>query len=323
MSDLANKFKDFSKAIEGKSKFLLIGHEQPDGDAIGALLSLYEFLREKKKKPTMVVSGNIPEIFSFLPNIEKIGNDFLLGDYEVIILVDNGDLKRTGFLQRITQAKNSKIPIINIDHHPGNDVWKKASINIADPKASSTCEIIYNLFSHIKYPLSPSVATSLLLGIYGDTGGFQHSNTSKNVMLIASELLKSGAKLKKITSSVSQSRSVKMLKLWGIAINNIMEYKKSGLIVSIISKEDIRKVGATEEEISGLVNLLNTAAESKASLLIYETFDGKIRGSLRTDRSDVDVAKFAKILGGGGHKKASGFSFEGKLRKTKLGWRIK
>ncbi len=113
-----------------------------------------------------------------------------------------------------------------------------------------------------------------------------------------------------------------MLKLWGLAINNIFEYSKSGLIISIISSQDVEKVGATEEDISGLVNLLNTASESKASLLIYETLDGKIRGSLRTDRDDVDVSAFAKLLGGGGHKKASGFSLSGKLKKTNLGWQI-
>ncbi len=322
MLDLKNKFKEFSKVIEEKSKFLIIGHEQPDGDAIGALLALREFIQDKNKIVSMVVSSEVPDIFSFLPNVEKINNDFLFGDYEVIILVDNGDLRRTGFTSRILKAKGSNIPIVNIDHHPQNDVWKKASINIAEPKASSTCEIIYDLFSYLKYPLSPSVATSILLGIYGDTGGFQHPNTSKKVMLIASELLKKGAKLKKISSSVSQSRSVKMLKLWGLAINNIFEYQNSGLMVSIISKNDIKKVGASEEEISGLVNLLNTASESKASLLIYETLDDKIRGSLRTDRDDVDVSKFAKILGGGGHKKASGFSLSGNLKKIDNIWSI-
>jgi len=316
-------YEDFSKIVEGKSKFLLIGHEQPDGDAIGALLALYEFLKEKGKKVSMVVSGDIPEIFSFLTNIEKIKGDFLFGDFDVIVLLDNGDLKRTGYISRILKAKASELPVINIDHHPRNDIWKNATINMADPSASSTCEIIYDLFSHLKYPLSANVATSLLLGIYGDTGGFQHQNTSKKVMIIASELLKAGAKLKKISSSVMQSRSVKMLKLWGIAINNIFEYGSSGLIVSIISKEEIEKVGATEDDISGLVNLLNTASESKASLLIYETLDGKIRGSLRTDRNDVDVSSFAKILGGGGHKKASGFSLSGELQKTNSGWQIK
>lgn len=322
MNFLAKKHREFSKIIKEKSSFLLIGHEQPDGDAIGALLSVYEYLREQKKSVKMVAVGDIPEIFSFLPNVEKIGNDFLLGDFEAIILLDNGDLKRTGFMSRINKAKKSNIPIINIDHHPANDVWKLASVNIADPEASSTCEMVYDYFENISYDLSPRVATSLLLGIYGDTGGFQHPNTTKRVMIIASDLLNKGAKLNKIAASISQSRSSKMLKLWGLAINNVFEYEKSGLIVSVIRSEDIQRVGANEEEISGLVNLLNTANEAKATLLIYETSDGKIRGSLRTDRDDIDVSVIARLLGGGGHRRASGFSFIGKIIKNRSGWGV-
>lgn len=323
MNSKKKKFEDFSKIVREKSKFLLIGHEQPDGDAIGSLLAMRKYLVDMNRKVKMVVVDEVPQIFSFLANIDKIGNDFLLGDFDAIVLVDNGDLKRTGFWKRVNQAKGSKIPIINFDHHPGNDVWKIATLNIADPDASSTCEIIYDFFMHDNYPITTEVATSLLLGIYGDTGGFQHPNTSKSVMLIASELLNKGAKLKKIASSVSQSRSVKMLRLWGSAIDNMFEYKKSGLIISVITKKDIERIGASEEEISGLVNLLNTATEAKASMLIYETLDGKIRGSLRTDRDDIDVSALAKYLGGGGHKRASGFSLLGALSKSVSGWQIK
>lgn len=317
-----NQYKELIEVLEGKTGFLLITHEDPDGDAIGATLSLYYYLVHLGKDVLAVSRDNVPPFFSFLDEHKILKNDFLTGDYEVIILIDNGDLKRTGFAERIKKAKKSGKIIINIDHHPQNDIWKLADINIALPQYSSTSEIIYEILASSGYEINSTVATALLAGVYYDTGGFQHSNTSKKVMDIVSDLLKKGARLKRISKNIAKARSVNMLKLWGIALNRIKIATEFGLAYTVLTQEDIRYTGASEEEISGLVNLINSAAEAEASLLIYESDNGNIKGSLRTESDKVDVSALAKLFGGGGHKKASGFSFGGKIIRKGDGWRI-
>lgn len=301
---------------------MLIAHLDPDGDALGAILSFAEFLKSLGKTVKLATADNAPQLFGFLEGIEHIKNDFLIGDFDAIVLIDNGDLKRTGFAERILAAKKKGKIIINIDHHPQNDLWKIATVNIANTTYSSTCEIMYDIFTHFQFRISHEVATSLLAGIYYDTGGFQHSNTSAKVLKIAGLLLNQGAKLKKISDSVSKSRTPAMLKLWGIALDRMKISSDNKLVYSIITNDDIAAVGASEEDISGLVNLLNSTDEAKASMLLYETNDGRIKGSFRTESEEVDLSRLASLFGGGGHKKASGFSVKGKLVRDGEKWRV-
>lgn len=316
------EFHSFKEVLEGKTSFLLVAHEEPDGDAIGAILSMARFLSDRGKEVRFASKDQAPELFKFMKGADKLSHDFLIGDYDVIILIDNGDLKRTGFAERILAAKKSGKIIINIDHHPQNDIWKMATINIADSSCSSTSEIIFDLFVYFNYYIDSEIATNLLGGIYYDTGGFQHSNTSKKVLEIASNLMRSGASLKKVSRSVSQSRSVSMLKLWGIALSRLKVIKKFGLAFTFITQDDLEKSGAKEDEISGLVNMINSTAEAGASLLIYQNNNGNIKGSLRTEKDEIDVSRLAKYLGGGGHRKAAGFSLSGKIKQNGQGWVI-
>ena len=304
------------------SNFLLIAHERPDGDTIAAILATKIFLESLGKKATAISSQGIPEVFKFLSGWQKIKNDFLIADFDTIILLDNGDLKRTGFLDRLLLAKSNQIPIINIDHHSKNDIWKLAKINIIDENTTSTCEILYDIFSKFGAMIDRDLATMLLTGIYTDTGGFQHSNTTPKTLSITAKLLSRGAKLKQISENVSNSRSVAMLKLWGIALDRIEHRRDLKLIYSIITRRDIEKVNATDQDLAGVVNLISTIPVEAASLLLYELPGGKIKGSLRTESAKIDVSRIAEIFGGGGHKKASGFVIDGRLEKTKEGWKI-
>ncbi len=166
------------------------------------------------------------------------------------------------------------------------------------------------------------MATALLTGIYFDTGGFRHSNTSDEVLSIASELLKRGARLQKITENTDNTRSFSLFKLWGVALERLRLNKKYGISVSVITVDDINKAGATEEEVSGLVNLLNSAPESEVAMLLCESFDAKIKGSLRTESDKIDVSRIAKLFGGGGHKKAAGFTIDGRIKIVGNHWTV-
>jgi phosphoesterase RecJ-like protein len=203
-------FKKIKNIIESNEEFLLIGHESPDGDCLGSILAFGEFLKGLGKTVTIACRDVIPEAFKFLPEIENVKRDFLLGGFNAVFLLDNGDFKRTGFSDRLRELDKKRIPIVNIDHHQKNDLWKIANINHADDTASSTSELIYDLIVGLKGTISPKMATLLLCGIYTDTGGFQHVNTKERVFEITSTLLNRGAKLKEISKNLKNTRPTSM-----------------------------------------------------------------------------------------------------------------
>jgi phosphoesterase RecJ-like protein len=216
-------FSKLKSAFNSEDEFLLICHEQPDGDALGATLALNEALKANGKKTRMVCTDQIPEIFSFLPGVERVKRDFLIGNFDVVVLLDNGDLRRTGFADRVLKIKEKGTLLINIDHHPKNDLWRFADINYVNDSASSSSELVFEILNGLEWKVTPKIATNLLAGIFYDTGGFQHTNTSIDVLNIVSELLNKGAKLKRVSESISnsQSNSIARLKLWGIALNRL------------------------------------------------------------------------------------------------------
>lgn len=308
--------------IKNYQKFLLMIHEDPDGDTLAATVAMYLVLKELDKETWMVCKDPVPKPFLFLPAVGKIQKDILFGDFEVIIIIDCGDLKRTGFAERLKKFSKVRKNLINIDHHPKNDLWKIANINLVDNEASSASEIVWDLIKKLSVNIDKDIATAILTGIYTDTGGFKHSNTTPKTLEISSELLNYGARLKLITKNVALNKSVASLKLWGVALSRLRKNQNLQIVSSVITRKDLQDCGATYYDLAGVVNLMNTIPDSKAAILFFETPEGQIRASLRTEKEDVDVSKIAKLFGGGGHKKASGFTIPADLKLKGKGWEI-
>lgn len=312
---LISKIKNFEK-------ILLMIHEEPDGDTLAATAAFYIGLRSFKKNVSMVCIDEIPKPFLFLPEIDKVQKDILFGDYEVIIVIDCGDLRRTGFPERLKKFAKVFKNLINIDHHPKNDLWKIANLNIVDQQASSASEIVWEILKKLQVNLNRDIATAILTGIYTDTGGFKHSNTSPRTLEIASELLSYGAKLKTITRNVSLNKSIAALKLWGVVLSRLHKNQNLEIVTSVVTCKDLENCQASYHDLAGVVNLMNAIPDSKAAILFFETPEGSIRASLRTERDNVDIAKIARLFGGGGHKKAAGFTIEAKLKLNGQDWEI-
>lgn len=297
--------------ISRSGNILILLHQFPDGDTIASSLALKEFLVEKGKSVRLAVNGEIPEVFNFLPGVDEIESDFLLGDFDLIFAVDCGDAKRTGFPSRLAQICKNK-PLINIDHHTRNDLHRIARVNLIDQKAAAAAEIVWDLLVELGATINSRLATYILAGIYFDTGGFQHCNLTEKTLRIASECLRFGGRIGLVSSRINCSKSTSALRLWGLALSK-MELKSNGIAVSYLSVEDVKSVGAKTEDSSGVVNLVNTVPLARVAILFVESPDGTIKASLRTESGIVDVAKLARVFGGGGHKKASGFTLEGEL----------
>ncbi|EKE15588.1 MAG: hypothetical protein ACD_11C00127G0001, partial [uncultured bacterium] len=203
------------------------------------------------------------------------------------------------------------------------DITIKADVRIINPKKSSVCEIIYDFFIFSKIDINRKMATYLMLGILSDTGNFQHSNTTTKVMEIASELMKKGASFSKIIESTFSNKKMSTLKLWSIAFEKAKINPKNGMIITVLTEQDIEQCDASTEDIGQVASILNTVPGTRFSLILSEREGGTIKGSLRSEEyKGVDVSEIAHKFGGGGHKLASGFTVKGKIVETETGWKI-
>lgn len=297
-----------SQIIQNKHSFLLLIHHCPDGDAVASSLALWLALKSLGKEADAVCADPVPQQFMFLPGAHKVKSDFFVGDYDVIVTLDCGDSRRTGFRDRLKElVKKSKKTLINIDHHAKNDLHGLATINVVDQKAPSTSYIVHKLLGELRVPIDYKLATCLLTGLYTDTGGFKHGNTTPEALTFAADMLTHGARLKDITKHISQATSVARLKLWGIALSRIQRHDDFNIVSTYIMIEDILQTGASPADIAGIANLLTTI-DAAIAILIVEQPDRSMQVRMRTKAKEIDLARLATYLGGGGQKKAAGFS---------------
>lgn len=297
-------------------------HEDPDGDTLAGTIAMYLALKDLGKDVKMVCKDPVPKPFQFLRETQYIKKDILFGDFEVIVVIDCGDLRRTGFAERLKKFSRIRKNLINIDHHPKNDLWKIANINFVDQKVSSASELVWQVIKKMDVKIDHKITTAILTGIYTDTGGFKHSNTTPDTLRLSSELLNLGARLKEISRNVALNKSVASLRLWGVALSRLRKNQDLQIVSSVITRKDLADCGASYYDLAGVVNLMNTIPDSKAAILFFETPEGQIRASLRTEKESVDVSRIAKLFGGGGHKKAAGFTIAADLKFNDNSWQI-
>ena len=221
------------------------------------------------------------------------------------MILDCPDLKRTGFATELTKLAKSK-PIILIDHHQSGDLLKLASVSVVDRAASSTCELMAGLIDDLRSPVTPSMATALLLGIHTDTGGLQYPNTTSLSLSLASKLIQLGANYDQIRMLFSPQRELKKLKLWGLILGNV-SVNSLGIAVARVTKDILVETNATSNDLLGLAKYLCAIEGTKAALVLTETDQGW-RGSLRTQSRTFNVGRLAKLLGGNGGAKVAGFT---------------
>ncbi len=306
------KASEVASLIRKSDNYLILVHHCPDGDAIASSVALGLMLRSLHKSFDIVCTDPVPPQFAFLPGTGQFKQDFLLGDYEVIITVDCGDSRRTGFRGRLKDLiRKKRMLLLNIDHHPKNDLHGLATYNFVDSHAPCTTYLVYQLLNCLGITLDHKLATCLLTGLYTDTGGFKHPNTTAETLSFASILLAQGARLKDITHHLSQLAPIPRLKLWGLALSRLAHHPDFDIVSTYITEDDIALSGATSKDVAGVAALIGTIPSSVSVIMVQ--LDNSIQVRMRTKRRDVDLSKLAIYLGGGGQKKSAGFSVEGKL----------
>lgn len=318
MSNFNKEFNTLNYVIKEADSILLFAHSRPDSDTVGAVLALDDYIKKLGKISDIGCYDAFPEHLTPIISSNFISpNQLDFKKYNLIIACDSVE---RGF-HKIKNLFGENQVIALLDHHP--DITIKGDINIIDPVYSSVCEIVYDFFAFNKIAITKLSATCILLGIMGDTGMFQHSNTTAKIMEISSALMKKGAPLTKIVETVFAKHNPCALKLWGKAFEKAKINPKNGMIASVITSNELAECNAGTDDIAQVAGILNTVPGTKFSLILSEREGGIVKGSLRSEEyKGVDVSKIAAQFGGGGHKLASGFEVKGKIYETEDGWEI-
>ncbi|MBU0646877.1 bifunctional oligoribonuclease/PAP phosphatase NrnA [Patescibacteria group bacterium] len=311
-------FQKAYELIKQSKNILLVTHEKPDGDAIASACAMAEILELNKKSFTIFCPDKPPFQYDYLPHLEKFSANYNFNKVDLIIILDCGSLKRTNLEKEISERTKNQL-VIEFDHHPKMDNY--ADIEFKLSEAASTTEILYQFLKINKIKINKNLANCILTGIITDTANFLYPSTSSQTINISSEMLSKGAKLPQIMENTKRNKSLTAMKMWGKAMSNLKINKKYNFAVSILSKEDIDD-NITEEDIEGISGFLSNLENVSGLMLLREQKDGNLKGSLRTSNNNVNISQLARLLGGGGHAKASGFTIEGKLEKINNGWKI-
>ncbi len=324
-NELTAIFDRIYTAINQSQRILLSMHRGPDGDTAGACLALSHYLRQIKKDHTVCCIDPLPSSLQFLPGAAMaVQTETLITNhtapFDMVIVLDSSDIVFNGvttYLDTLT----TKPTVINIDHHATNTQY--GDIRLVVDTASSACEIVYGLLTH-RAVLTKDMATCLLTGLMTDTGGLTNLATTASAVHTASALLLRGAQMKQIIRHTMLNRNVPTLKLWGRALDRL-HITPEGIAVTVVTLNDIDECGASGEAVEGVSNFLNSLddrTDAQAILVLSERAPNLIKGSLRTTHPLMDVSKLATLLGGGGHKKAAGFSITGTLVLDNSHWHI-
>ena len=294
----------------------IISHRQPDPDTIGSNLALQTLLKSLAKQVNSFCIDQIPLNSRFLPASSTYLQDLQPENYDLLISVDCGSSSQVGYSQNFPDLFQKNF--LNIDHHSSNNNF--GSLNLVQTNLSSTCEIIYHLLIYGQTKITPEIATYLLFGLYYDTGSFMHSNVTPAVLEMAENLLKAGANQPLIIKNLYQNFSLEKFHLWGQVLEKI-KFSSQNSAVVVIDHQKLQPYQNVSENLSGVIDYISMTKESNFAAIISEEKAGQIKGSLRTRHNHINLSELAAQMGGGGHKKASGFSFPGKLS-AEISWKI-
>lgn len=298
MSDDKAQIEKLHGFIKQSKKILLSTHINPDGDGIGSGLALVNKLIKMGKKVDFINRDPLPVIYKFLPGSGLVKNTKkITGKYDLAIVLECPELERNGgIVDYPTQAKLT----VNIDHHLGNTMY--GDLNIVDPTAAAVGEQLYRIMKELCWEIDKDVATCLYTAIVTDTGSFAYSNTTPEVHIIASELLKEGADPEYISSQVyaSTESAVKLMNLM------LMKLKVEGRIgYSCLTKKMFKVSGASESETDNFINSIRAIKTVETAMLFKETGPKSVKVSFRS-KGSADVNIIARRFKGGGHKHAAG-----------------
>jgi len=302
------------KHLREGERFLLLTHENPDGDALGSLVAMHAILEALGKDSAMYIS---PEEFPLAYEYRFFDLEGLVSVWpednaeRTLVFLDCGNIERnSGAENRCAEAH-----ILNIDHHHDNTYF--GAVNLVDPEASCTAEIVWDLMRELGVSPTTKIAEALYVGLVTDTGRFMYENTGTRAHVMAAELIAAGVDVHEIYRRLYEGIPYGKLELLARGLSNAERYDGGLLTITHLSREDYTSSGAEEGYSEGVVDHLRSVEGTAVAGLVRDLLgdgqEGRRKVSLRATDDRVDVSAIARAQGGGGHRQAAGFS-------TDLSW---
>lgn len=298
-NQVVNEIRQF---LAGDGDVLVVTHFSPDGDAIGSILAFGGILDQLNIKHVLAVDDKCPLKYSILPGFKTIRNlksDPLTGIFSRIVVMDAGSLARAG---SANDCIGEDTKILNIDHHFTGSYY--GDINVVDVDAASTTEMVYDLCTELNIDMTDQIRYGIFVGLITDTGRFRFSNTNSRSLYICAEMVEQGVNSGLVMENIYYNRPYSMMVALGEAIRSLQQYHDGKFC--ILGLDDGNYNGDTE----GFVEYAASVKGVKVSVFYCQIKSGHFKVSLRS-RCDIDVSEIAKRFGGGGHRKAAGFRFDG------------
>jgi len=304
----AREIERVADELRTGERFLLTAHEGPDGDALGSLLGMHHLLTQLGKDSVMFMAAKefpLPIEYRFLPLEEVFHDPPADMGCRTVIFLDCGNIDR----MPVDFLANGGHQVINIDHH--HDNTRFGDLNLVDTGASCTAEIVYELARMLGARITKEMASALYVGLVTDTGKFMYENTNAHTHRIAAELIEAGVEVDDTYRRLYEHVPIEKLRLVSRALDDIQRHCDGRLVLTYVTAADYEATGAGEEMTEGIIDHLRSVEGTKVAALIR---DQGSRGraarkvSLRSSEGDVDVSAIARKHGGGGHKRAAGFS---------------
>jgi phosphoesterase RecJ-like protein len=301
------ELKAIADVLREHDRFVVVTHENPDGDALGSLLAATLALRHLGKDAVMYLPGTtpLPAEYDFMPLDDLVREAPADAAERVLVAVDCAKAERIG-----DDAAVSRAPLVlDIDHHHDNTRFGDLNLIVAD--ASSTGEVLRDLFAELGIELTPELAEPLYIALVTDTGRFQYANTTPKALRLAAELVDAGANIHAVFQQVYESVDFAKLKLLARALDRAEVLEGGRIVVSHLLRTDFAEVGAAEPYSEGIIDYLRAVEGAELAVLIREQLNEAAhahKGSLRSSIDELDVSAIARRFGGGGHRQAAGFS---------------
>jgi phosphoesterase RecJ-like protein len=286
-------------------RFVVTSHHNPDGDALGSMLGMARALRAAGQDVVLAHADgpDVPDDIAFLlADGEEIAGDLPDDVGERVLVAVDCATERRMWAEPVHERARE---IVNIDHHQDNTMF--GDLNLVEPHASSTAEVITGILAAAGWPLTREVAEPLYVGLVTDTGRFGYTNTRPEAHRVAAAMIEAGVDIAGISRRLYEEQPLERLLLIGRALEHARPLAGGRMLASVVTSADFGAAGTDDTE--GIVEILRGVRGMKAAALVSEAGpDGAWRVSLRSVDPDVDVSAIARDEGGGGHRAAAGFS---------------
>ena len=288
--------------IREQNEITLIAHISPDGDTLGSALAVYLLLTRMGKKCEVVCDNPVPKIYAFFPDSDKVVTPENAIGYHAVIAIDCADRSRMG---RAAKLFDNAEKTALIDHHVTNPGF--AGINLIIPQAAAVAEIINSLYLKMDMPVNKDAACCIYAGIVTDTGNLSYDNTTPSALRIIADFVEQGLDIAKLNRLIYRTVPYCKTRVQGYLNSKIVLEHGGDIGISVLTREQMLSYNAADEDCEGVIDCIRDIDCVKIAVFIREGADGSFKVSLRSKETG-DVGRIAKKFGGGGHKRAAGYT---------------